>query len=194
LDHSRTRLPADVEQFVQAKVQSGRFSSAGEAITAAMRSLRQQEEAKEARALEGIRQGLDDVRAGRTQPLAEAFADIRRDLSLPGVHEIPHRAGRDQFPPDLQALVGEQMASGKYESEDELLRSALRALAEEEQDLDAVRESLAEWQADDLGVPHNDAFDAIRGELSGAQTRTVSPDLTEATDNQAYAGKVIGAL
>jgi len=33
--------------------------------------------------LEGIRQGLDDMRAGRTQPLAEAFADIRRDLNLP---------------------------------------------------------------------------------------------------------------
>ena len=30
-----------------------------------------------------IQQGLDDMRAGRTQPLAEAFADIRRDLNLP---------------------------------------------------------------------------------------------------------------
>ena len=40
------------------------------------------------------------------------------------------------FPPDLQTLVGEQMASGKYASEDELLRRALLALAEEEQDLD----------------------------------------------------------
>jgi hypothetical protein len=39
--------------------------------------------AEEARTREGIRQGLDDVRAGRTQPLAEAFADIRRDLNLP---------------------------------------------------------------------------------------------------------------
>ena len=38
------------------------------------------------------------------------------------------------FPPDLQTLVGEQMASGKYASEDELLRSALNALAEGEQD------------------------------------------------------------
>ena len=33
------------------------------------------------------------------------------------------------FPPELQALVGEQMASGKYASEDELLQSALHALA-----------------------------------------------------------------
>jgi antitoxin ParD1/3/4 len=76
-------LPADLEQFVQAKVRSGRSSSSDEAITAALRLLRQQEEAEEARVLEGIRQGLDDMRAGRTQPLAEAFADIRRDLNLP---------------------------------------------------------------------------------------------------------------
>jgi putative addiction module CopG family antidote len=69
------------------------------------------------------------------------------------------------FPPDLQTLAGEQMASGKYASEDELLRSALRALTEEEdeQDLDAVRESLAEWRAGDPGVLLEDAFDAIRG-------------------------------
>jgi putative addiction module CopG family antidote len=81
--YMNTHLPADLEQFVQAKVRSGRFSSSDEAITAAVRLLRQQEEAEEARALEGIRQGLDDMRAGRTQPLAEAFADIRRDLNLP---------------------------------------------------------------------------------------------------------------
>jgi putative addiction module CopG family antidote len=76
------QLPADLEQFVQAKVRSGRFSSADEAL-AAVRLLRQQEEAEEARALEGIRQGLEDMRAGRTQPLSEAFTDIRRDLNLP---------------------------------------------------------------------------------------------------------------
>ena len=48
-----------------------------------MRLLREQEEAEEARVLEGIRQGLEDMRAGRTQPLVQAFADIRRDLGLP---------------------------------------------------------------------------------------------------------------
>ena len=68
---------------MQAKVRSGRFSSSDEAITATLRLLRQQEDAGEARVLEGIRQGLDDMRAGRTQPLAEAFTDIRRDLNLP---------------------------------------------------------------------------------------------------------------
>ena len=78
-----THLPADLEQFVQAKVRSGRFSSFEEVITAAVRLLREQEEAEETRVLEGIRQGLEDMRAGRTQPWAEAFADIRRDLNLP---------------------------------------------------------------------------------------------------------------
>jgi putative addiction module CopG family antidote len=78
-----THLPADLEQFVQAKVRSGRFSSSDEAIATAVRLLRQQEEAEDARVLEGIRKGLEDVRAGRTQPLAEAFADIRRELDLP---------------------------------------------------------------------------------------------------------------
>lgn len=37
------------------------------------------DEVEQARALEGIRQGLEDMRAGRTQPLDEAFADIRRE-------------------------------------------------------------------------------------------------------------------
>jgi putative addiction module CopG family antidote len=78
-----THLPADLEQFVKAKVQSGRFTSSDEAITEAVRLLRQREEAEEAHALEGISQGLEDMRAGRTQPLEEAFADIRRDLNLP---------------------------------------------------------------------------------------------------------------
>ena len=66
------------------------------------------------------------------------------------------------FPPDLQELVLKQMASGRYASEDELLRSALLALDEEEQDLQAVRESLAEWRAGDPGVPLADAFAAVR--------------------------------
>jgi putative addiction module CopG family antidote len=96
-------LPADLEQFVRAKVQSGRFRSSDEAITAAARLLRQQEESDEARVLDGIQQGLEDVRAGRTQPLAEAFADIRRDLNLPlgstvSVLYVRHTA-RDELEP-----------------------------------------------------------------------------------------------
>jgi putative addiction module CopG family antidote len=76
-------LPADLEQFVQAKVLGGRFTSPDEAIAAGVRLLRQQEEAEDARTQEGIRQSLEDVRAGRTRPVAEAFAKIGLDLNLP---------------------------------------------------------------------------------------------------------------
>lgn len=67
-----------------------------------------------------------------------------------------------QFPLDLQEIVGEQMESGEYTSEDELLRDALRALAEEQEDLAAVREAIAEWRAGDQGIPLDAAFSAIR--------------------------------
>ncbi len=39
--------------------------------------------AEEAKVIEGIRRGLEDVAAGRTQPITEAFAEIHRDLNLP---------------------------------------------------------------------------------------------------------------
>ncbi|HZW29896.1 MAG TPA: type II toxin-antitoxin system ParD family antitoxin [Isosphaeraceae bacterium] len=78
-----TQLPADLEQFVQDQVRSGRFSSTDEAMTAAVRLLRKQEEAEEARVLEGICQGLEDMRAGRGRPAEEVFADIRREFNLP---------------------------------------------------------------------------------------------------------------
>ena len=41
--------------------------------------------ADEAKVLDGIRRGLEDVNAGRTQPLDEAFAEIRRYLDRPQV-------------------------------------------------------------------------------------------------------------
>jgi putative addiction module CopG family antidote len=66
------------------------------------------------------------------------------------------------FPPDLRELVSEQMASGKYASEDELLRHALRALSEEEEDLAAVSVALADWQSGDKGVSLDEAFATIR--------------------------------
>jgi antitoxin ParD1/3/4 len=75
-------LPAELEQFVRANVQSGRFNSADEVIAAGVRLLRQQEEAEEARIVEGIRQGLEDLRAGRGRPAEEVFAEIRREFNL----------------------------------------------------------------------------------------------------------------
>ncbi len=66
------------------------------------------------------------------------------------------------FPPDLQQFVRDQMASGKYASEEELLRDAFSALAEEEEDVAAVREAVAQWQAGDPGVGLDEAVQTIR--------------------------------
>ncbi|HQU45685.1 MAG TPA: type II toxin-antitoxin system ParD family antitoxin [Pirellulales bacterium] len=64
-------------------------------------------------------------------------------------------------PPDVQQDLSLWVASGKYASEDEVLRDALRALADEE-DLNAVRAAIAEVQAGDAGVPLQQAFDELR--------------------------------
>ena len=66
------------------------------------------------------------------------------------------------FPPDVNELVCAHMSSGKYASEDELLRAALQALTEAEEDLAAIRESIDDWLAGDPGVPLESAFAAIR--------------------------------
>jgi putative addiction module CopG family antidote len=66
------------------------------------------------------------------------------------------------FPPDLQRLVEAWLASGRYSTEDEVLRNALRALAAEAEDLSAVREAVAEWRAGDPGLPMDAAVDQVR--------------------------------
>ena len=66
------------------------------------------------------------------------------------------------FPPDVQQLVRERMATGQYASEDDLLREALQALSAEEEDLRAIQEAVAELQAGDEGTPLDEAFASIR--------------------------------
>ena len=86
--HSLTDFKKNTPEFLQQLKETGQpvvltINGRAELVVqdaAAYQKLRQV--AEEARVLEGIRQGLEDMRAGRTQPLAEAFADIRRDLEL----------------------------------------------------------------------------------------------------------------
>jgi Arc/MetJ-type ribon-helix-helix transcriptional regulator len=60
------------------------------------------------------------------------------------------------FPPDLQTLFQEQMSAGNYQSADDLLRDALKALSEqrqiliEEEDpvtIEGIRRGLADMEA-----------------------------------------------
>lgn len=66
------------------------------------------------------------------------------------------------FPPEVKQLVESRMASGKYATEDELLRDALEALAAESSELEAIQAAVTDWRAGDSGVGLDDVFDQIR--------------------------------
>jgi Arc/MetJ-type ribon-helix-helix transcriptional regulator len=74
------------------------------------------------------------------------------------------------FPADVQQMIAGRMAGGGYATEEDVLRDALKALAEEEEDLAAVREAEAEFHLGDPGLPLDEAFDLVR------RSPSVSPE------------------
>ena len=52
-----------------------------------------------------------------------------------------------QLPADLEQLVSEQIRLGPYRSADDVLRDALRALAERNQDLAAIQAGIDDMEA-----------------------------------------------
>ena len=69
---------ADLEQFVQEEITRGRFPDRESVVAHALRLLQRKRE----EAIHGIRLGLQDVAAGRVQPLGDAFADLRREVNV----------------------------------------------------------------------------------------------------------------
>ena len=67
-----THISTDLEQFVDQEVASGRFADRDAVIEHALRLFQRDRE----EAILGIKAGLEDVAAGRTQPLDEAFDQI----------------------------------------------------------------------------------------------------------------------
>jgi Arc/MetJ-type ribon-helix-helix transcriptional regulator len=66
---------------------------------------------------------------------------------------------------DVESLIRTLMATGKYRSEDELLREALERLNVETDsgdDLQAVREAIEELQQGDEGMELDAAFEVVR--------------------------------
>lgn len=74
----KVTLSADAERWVQERLDSGEYESSAEVVDEALRVLRGREE-KNLETLRGlVREGLEDVEAGRTMPLDEAFAEAKR--------------------------------------------------------------------------------------------------------------------
>lgn len=68
--------------------------------------------------------------------------------------------------PALEQLVQERMASGRYESEEDLLRDALRALDEQDGDLAAIQEAIDGLEAGDEGIPAEVVFEELRAKYN----------------------------
>lgn len=66
------------------------------------------------------------------------------------------------IPPDVETLVAHQMSTGRYQTEDDVLRSAMEALTQQDEDLAAVQAAYDEWQQGDPGVPLDEAVQLIR--------------------------------
>ena len=71
-------ISPELEQFVEHEIASGNFTDRGSVIEHALRLMQRDRE----EAIAGIRAGLEDVAAGRVQPAAEAFGDLRREFGI----------------------------------------------------------------------------------------------------------------
>ena len=71
-----------------------------------------------------------------------------------------------QLSPDVEELVKDRMASGNYQSEEDVLRDALEALRLEDEELRAIEEALDDVEDGDTGVSLDEAFASLRAKFS----------------------------
>jgi Arc/MetJ-type ribon-helix-helix transcriptional regulator len=71
-------IPEDLQQFVRDELGSGHYRSTRDLLVESLRLLQRDR----AEAAQGIQAGLNDVEAGRFQPLKEAFDDLRKQLKF----------------------------------------------------------------------------------------------------------------
>jgi antitoxin ParD1/3/4 len=76
----RPQLSPDDEAFIDEAVRSGRYASRAEAVREGLPLVRERE-AQWARFDAEIQKGIDDLEAGRSIPLEEAFESVRRHIA-----------------------------------------------------------------------------------------------------------------
>ena len=65
-------------------------------------------------------------------------------------------------PQDVEVMVARQLASGRYQSDQEVLRSAMLALEEMDEDFVAIQKAVDSWRRGEPGTPLADVFQQIR--------------------------------
>lgn len=68
----------------------------------------------------------------------------------------------DRLPTDVARLLSELMATGRYATEDDLLRAALEALGDEEGELEAIQAALVELDRGVPAIPAIEVFAKLR--------------------------------
>lgn len=71
------QFPPDIQQIVDLQMATGRYRSQDQLLLDALRTLSDYEQA-----VADIQEGMKDEHAGRVRPLAEANAEIRRELGF----------------------------------------------------------------------------------------------------------------
>lgn len=66
------------------------------------------------------------------------------------------------FSDEIEKLIQDHMATGRYGSEEDLLLQAFQALDEDEIEISAIEEGLASIDRGDAGVSITDAFQRLR--------------------------------
>jgi Arc/MetJ-type ribon-helix-helix transcriptional regulator len=80
------QFPPDVEELVKKQMVSGAYSSEDDLLRDALRALNEQKGSvteEDPEVVEGIRRGLEDMKAGRSQPLAQFDAEFRTRHNIP---------------------------------------------------------------------------------------------------------------
>lgn len=80
-------LTSELEQFVRDEVKRGAFATSSEYVRDLVREryLKEKERAAKLKALDAaLLRGIADAEAGRTMPIEEAFARLRKELDLGG--------------------------------------------------------------------------------------------------------------
>ncbi len=75
-------LTPELEQMVRAEVESGGYASNSEVVREALRERYKSVKLKELDA--ALDRGIGDIEAGRSMPVRQAFAQIRRELRRKG--------------------------------------------------------------------------------------------------------------
>jgi putative addiction module CopG family antidote len=72
---------------------------------------------------------------------------------------------------DVQQLIADHLASGRYANQDEVLRDALLTLREVDDEVAAIQSAIDEWRSGDHGVTLDEAFASVRAEATRKHER-----------------------